>query len=153
MGITVDKEIQAYIDDHKISGWCKLLPPMPITEIPQMIADCDIPVMPFPNFLAWRVSSPIKLMEYLAMGKRVLVPNMEAFTEVFGNSTDLVYYLNTEAENQVEELANSVRSLIDSKVIEGGNFSIKARKFVADNYTWEKQAENLFSFANSLWEK
>jgi glycosyltransferase involved in cell wall biosynthesis len=83
IGICVDTSIPKYVEQTGIEEWCKLLPPVPLKEIPRLVSNADLPVMPFPNFMAWRVSSPIKLMEYLAMGKKVLAPNIEAFTDVF----------------------------------------------------------------------
>jgi glycosyltransferase involved in cell wall biosynthesis len=94
VGIVVDDQIKEYIKENKLESWCKLLPPVPLDEIPQLIANSDLPVLPFPHFMAWRVSSPIKLMEYLAMCKKVLAPNMEAFTDVFGENSNLVFYYN-----------------------------------------------------------
>ena len=71
VGICVDRGIESYIKSNNLEDWCKLLKPVPLEDIPQYIMDCDLPVLPFPNFMAWRVSSPIKLMEYLAMGKKL----------------------------------------------------------------------------------
>lgn len=150
IGITVDKEIKNYIKNNKLESWCKLLPAVALPEIPGMITQCDLPVLPFPNFMAWRVSSPIKLMEYLAMGKKVLAPNMEAFTDVFGKESDLVYYFDTNQPNQVEAMKTSIKYLIDSKELKQGNYFPDARKLVTENYSWEKQAAKLFNFCASL---
>lgn len=146
VGICVDDEIRQYIERKKLKKWCKLLTPVPIDEIPQMIAQCDLPVLPFPNFMAWRVSSPIKLMEYLAMGKKVLAPNMEAFADVFGKNSELVFYFDTNNTNQIEAIKESLKNIIDNKQLANGNYFPATRKFVAMNYTWEKQAQKLFDF-------
>jgi glycosyltransferase involved in cell wall biosynthesis len=150
VGILVDKEIEDYCDENNITSWCKLLPPVSLVEIPQLIADCDLPVLPFPDFMAWRVSSPIKLMEYLAMGKKVLVPNMECFTNVFASRTDIVFYYDTKNDDPIRTIADSIRFIVDKKKLVSRNFFPEIRQFVTDNYTWEKQAAKLFEFCKSL---
>ena len=101
IGICVDQSIPNYLKEHRLESWCKLLPAVPLDEIPELVLNTDLPVLPFPNFMAWRVSSPIKLMEYLAMGKKVLAPDMEAFTDVFGQHPDLVFYFDTRNTYQI----------------------------------------------------
>jgi len=150
VGICVDKEIKYYINDNKLETWCKLLPPVPLSVIPEFIAKCDLPILPFPNFMAWRVSSPIKLMEYLAMGKKVMAPNMEAFTDVFGTDSELVFYFDTNHPNQVEAIAEKLKAILDEKILNKGNYFPQARKFVSENYTWEKQSEKLFNFCKAI---
>lgn len=150
VGITVDKEIKRYIEESAISSWCKLLPPVLLEEIPQMIANCDLPVMPFPDFMAWRVSSPIKLMEYLAMGKKVLVPNMECFTDVFGSRSDLVFYYESKSKEPVKEIANAIRRILDNNALAYCNFYAEIRAFVLERYTWQTQAAKLFDFCRNL---
>jgi len=150
VGITVDKEIIEYIQESAIRSWCKVLPPVSLKEIPQLIANCDLPVMPFPDFMAWRVSSPIKLMEYLAMGKKILVPNMECFTDVFGSRSDLVFYYESKNQDLVTEIANTIKDILDNNSLGNNNFFPELRKFVIERYTWERQAAKLFDFCESL---
>ena len=92
IGKIVDNSLKEYILDHNLGAWCKLYDAKPLSEIPALIAKCDLPVLPFPDFLPWRVSSPIKLMEYMAMGKPVLVPDMECFTDVLPEDSGIAYY-------------------------------------------------------------
>jgi len=150
VGICVDKVIKDYISDNNLEDWCKLLPPVALSEIPALITQCDLPILPFPNFMAWRVSSPIKLMEYLAMGKKVMAPNMEAFTDVFGKDSELVFYFDTNNPNQIDAIAEKLKAILDEKILDVSDYFTEARNFVSENYTWEKQAEKLFSFCESL---
>lgn len=150
IGIRVDKAIDDYIENHNLYKWCKLLPPVDITEIPQMIADCDLPVLPFPDFMAWRVSSPIKLMEYLAMGKKVLAPDMESFTDVFSEGSNLVFYYNTNNSDKIGTLSKGIKQIIDKHLLKNGNFYPEARDFVTNNYTWGIQASYLLEFCSDL---
>ena len=148
VGIVVDQEIKDYIYNNNLSSWCKLMPPVAIEEIPSLIATSDLPVLPFPRFMAWRVSSPIKLMEYLAMGKKVLAPDIEAFTDVFKDRDDLLYYFDSKEKDQVLAIKNVIESIYyNGKPQQVNNECVR---FVRSNYTWEKQAEKLFNFTKTL---
>jgi glycosyltransferase involved in cell wall biosynthesis len=150
IGILVDKDINDYCEIHNLKAWCKILPPIPLYEMPQVIADCDLPVLPFPDFMGWRVSSPIKLMEYLAMGKKVLAPNIECFTNVLGLNSDLCFYYDRYNQDPIGTIADAIKHILDGRLLANGNYFHKIRKFALENYTWEKQASNLFSFCESL---
>jgi len=149
VGICVDRGIESYIKSNNLEDWCKLLKPVPLEDIPQYIMDCDLPVLPFPNFMAWRVSSPIKLMEYLAMGKKALAPDLEAFTDVFGKDSKLIFLYDATRDNQIEEISKSIAQIIDRNLL-NEHKSQNTIDFVSANYTWDKQANNLFDFCKSL---
>src|SRR5690606_19672105 len=149
IGICVDKEIETYIKTKSIENWCKLLPAVPLREIPQFIIDCDLPVLPFPDFMAWRVSSPIKLMEYLAMGKKALAPNIESFTDVFNEKADLIFLYNSKVDDPITEISLNIAHIIDGSLLEN-HISKDATDFVDSNYTWDEQASNLFDFCKHL---
>lgn len=149
IGIVVDLSISDYITKNKIENWCELLPSENLSKMPQYIANSDLPVLPFPNFMAWRVSSPIKLMEYLAMGKKVLAPNLEAFTDVFGSKEESVFYFDSTKNNDIQEMSNKIKEIIDFDLTKKHN-PLLLVEFVKSNYTWEKQAENLLEFCQNL---
>lgn len=147
IGKIVDKSIRKYIEDNKYNSWCHLYDAKPLEEIPAMVAKCDLPLLPFPDFLAWRVSSPIKLMEYMAMGKPVLVPDMECFTDILLPESGMVYYYNLHANNLIEEMADAIIQRVENKT--GDKTYVKENaciKYVKENFTWKKQAENLMNF-------
>lgn len=148
VGVIVDNEIVNYVKKNDLEHWCKLMPPVSLDEIPQLILDADLPVLPFPNFMAWRVSSPIKLMEYLAMGKKVLAPNMEAFTDVFESKDDLLYYFNSKANDPIIEMKNVIETIYNK--YNSNSVNEDCVDYVSKNYTWELQAQKLFKFMEQL---
>jgi len=152
VGFHSDKAVYTYIKEKRLEKWCILLEALPLTEMPKMISGCDLPVLPFPDFMAWRVSSPIKLMEYLAMGKKVLAPDMECFTDVFGKSSDKVFYYERESVDPVSAIAEAIKEIIDNNLLNEVRFYPENRAYVMEHYTWEKQASKLFNFCKSLWE-
>ncbi|WP_418702293.1 glycosyltransferase [Bacteroides sp.] len=151
IGKIVDKDLKTYITDKRIGHWCKLYDAKPLSEMPAMVAHCDLPVLPFPNFMAWRVSSPIKLMEYLAMGKPVLAPNMECFTDILNANSGMVHYYDMHNEHVIEEISNAIIHIIEQR--EYTNAFIKNQvciDYVKEKFTWKAQVHHLYKFCNKL---
>ena len=152
IGIVVDPLLNTYVKEHHLEDFCHILPPMPLADIPQEIACSDLAVMPFPYYLIWRTSSPIKLMEYLAMGKPVLVPDQECFTDVFGkNGMDGVTYYNAQASDLVAELTNALRGYIAQTPMQKETPCLPHLiQFVSNGYTWKQQAEKIAAWSQQL---
>jgi glycosyltransferase involved in cell wall biosynthesis len=67
------------------SGAVQLLNPIPYEKVPQMLAHIHVGVLPFPDEEKFRVSSPIKLFEYMASGMPILVTRIVCHTDVVGS--------------------------------------------------------------------
>ena len=121
---------------------------VPYEDVPKYIVSCHIGILPLPNLNWWRVSSPLKLMEYLAMGKSVIVTDIEAHREVLNNSPCGIFIKS----NNPEEIAQGIirAYTLKDKLKEIGKIG---REIVAHDYTWKKQADNLMNFLESLQKK
>jgi glycosyltransferase involved in cell wall biosynthesis len=146
IGNCVDRDaFLKIIKDNGLEKTCRILAPVPYEEVPRLIMDCDLPVIPFPDFIGWRVSSPIKLMEYMAMGKSMVVTDIAAHRDVL-DEVDFVFYSK---DSRPESLADAVdrayrkRSDLD-------NLGRKARETALTGYTWGRQAERLLQFFQSV---
>ena len=73
------------------SGRIRWVPPVPHEEIPVRLGQAHIGVLPFPDEEKFRVSSPIKLFEYMAAGLPVLATRIVCHTDVIG-SGDYVFW-------------------------------------------------------------
>jgi glycosyltransferase involved in cell wall biosynthesis len=60
-----------------LEEYVTFLAPVPIADVPGYLAACDGAVIPLPDEVIWRVSSPLKLYEDLAMGLPVLATDIE----------------------------------------------------------------------------
>ena len=146
IGRIVDYKILNYIKSKNIDSYINILSPKPIQRMPALIAECDLPVLPFPKFIGWRVSSPIKLFEYLAMEKIVVATNIEAFTNIFRDNQKFVIYSKT---SKPRDLASTI--LYVFKNFEELKFYNKnSRKFIVNNYTWQHQALKLNKFFSNI---
>lgn len=108
-------------------------------DIPRYLAVADAGMLPLPDLMWWRVSSPIKLMEYLAMGKPVLVTDIEAHRDVLGDAS-FAYYAG---RGGVEAWAEGMLQLHAG--LDGRRTAIAgaSRDFARENLTWDRQAELL----------
>lgn len=51
---------------------------VPYAEIPRYVRSAELAILPFPDISWWQVSSPIKLMEYLALGIPIVATDIAA---------------------------------------------------------------------------
>ena len=146
IGNIVDKaELYDFVRENKMEEYCKILAPVEIEKIPDLIASCDLPVIPLSNFIGWRVSSPLKLMEYLAMGKCIVVTDIEAHRDIMGSMPFAFYAKSEKAEDLKEAIELAYRN--KHKFKEYGEL---ARKFALEKYTWKIQANNLINFLDNI---
>jgi glycosyltransferase involved in cell wall biosynthesis len=108
-------------------------------DIPRYLAVADAGMLPLPDLMWWRVSSPIKLMEYLAMGKPVLVTDIEAHRDVLGDAP-FAYYAG---RGEVEPWAKGMLHLHTTLDGRGAEIATATRAFARDILTWDRQAERL----------
>ena len=73
------------------SGRVCVLQPVPHNQVPDILADAHIGVLPFPDEEKYRVSSPIKLFEYMAAGLPILATRVVCHTDVIGDG-DYVFW-------------------------------------------------------------
>ena len=70
------------IEEIKKNDSAVYLPPVNHTEVPRYISIADVCVSPLPDILWWRISSSLKVMEYMACGKPIALSRMKAHTDV-----------------------------------------------------------------------
>jgi len=128
-----------------IEAHVKLVDSVSYEQIPFFLAISDIGILPFPNLLWWRVSSPIKLLEYMAMEKPIIATEIEAHRDVLRSGSHAVFV----SSNHPAEMARAIiwsrknRTRLKKCGKEG-------RKIVETEYTWDHQAEKLEYYLNSL---
>ena len=105
----------------------ELCPPIPFEKVPSAIRSFDVCMMPFTQDVISEWADPLKLYEYLAMGKPVV-------STVNFNQEAPVFIGRTAAEFS-DQIA---RALMAS-----GEVDIARRQGFAAQYTWRKQAEKM----------
>lgn len=115
--------------------------PVPYKNIPSYISICDVGILPFPKITWWEVSNPLKLMEYLAMGKPVILTDIAAHRSIVDSNPCATFI----ESNEPEKIAISISNLYKRKdeLVYIGELG---RKIIEEKYTWEKQAFSFKSF-------
>ncbi|MCP5178816.1 MAG: glycosyltransferase [Pseudomonadales bacterium] len=110
----------------------------PYEQVVERIANADCCICPLPDLPEWRVSSPLKVLEYLACEKPVILTPMLAHTEV---ATDLpsVFWTRGYAPADfsraiVEVIETLARGDVDCR---------SGRQRIVDNFRWTSHAQRL----------
>jgi len=114
-------------------------------EVPSFIAMSDVAVVPLANSPNWRFQCPLKLLEYLAMEKVVIVTDILAHREVIGKSQSGIYVQSIDPK----EIAAAITFAHDNRD-RLSDWGKAGRNIVEDAYTWEKVARNLDEYLSSI---
>ncbi len=103
---------------------------VPHELVPAYIKMMDICVIP--NHETY--TSPVKLFEYMAMGKAVLVPDFESMREIVKNGeTGILFDLQNDGiKRAMDELVKNAKWR--------NQLGYNARQHILGNYTWDKNA-------------
>ncbi|MEO0130238.1 MAG: glycosyltransferase [candidate division WOR-3 bacterium] len=116
-----------------------LLGPRPYSLIPYYINFFDICILPFKKDEVAYNSDPIKIYEYLALGKPVVSTPIGTSDD---NLDELVYFARTDEEFIVN---------INKALKENNQFlQEKRREYIFQNHTWEKRAETFIKVISSF---
>lgn len=135
------EEIRWLREKLNLKDTVELLDPVPYEDVPHYINRADAGVLPFPNWPGWNTSSPIKLFEYLACCKPVIVTRIPAHTNVLAGK-DFAFW----AESSTPEDIGQAIEEAYARRSEFEKLGEEAREFVMENYTWGKQAQKLEEF-------
>ena len=121
--------------------------PVEQIEVPKFILMCDVSIIPLPANHYWRFQSPLKLLEYLAMEKVVILTDMPAHRAVVGNSECGIYLSSIKPTEIAEAIEFAYAN--KSNLVEWGK---NGGRIVGREYTWEKVAGDLEDFLNNLYD-
>ena len=118
------------------------------SEVPKFISLCDVGISPLPDHPYWRHQCPLKLLEYLAMEKVVIVTDIAAHRSVICENECGIYVSSTEPIDIAEKIEYAYNNR--ENLEKWGKFG---RKIVREKYTWEKVASDLENYMLSLNER
>jgi glycosyltransferase involved in cell wall biosynthesis len=131
-------DLERQVESSGLSGRITFTGARPYEEIPSLIDAMDIGVMPDSN----SYGSPIKIFEYMAMGKAVIAPRLAPIEEIVTDGKDGILF---PPKNQVAlreaivELCRNVEYRI--------RLGRCARQKVLDHFTWKRHAEAIITAA------
>jgi len=110
-------------------------------DVPRFIAMSDLPIVPLPDLPNWRNQCPLKLLEYLAMEKAVMLTDIPANREIVGKRECGIYISSVDPEEIAQAITYAYRNR-DSL----GKWGKVGRAIVEDKYTWEKVTKELLDY-------
>ena len=115
-------------EEHHLENRIILTGRQPFERIPEFLAAADIYMLPAHNNEIMHDIVPIKMYEYMAMGKPVITTKLPGVMKEFGDDHGVIYV------DKPEDVIKKAIELIENGSIE--EKGRKARKFV-EKYSWE----------------
>jgi len=114
-------------------------------DVPKYIAMCDIGIVPLPNISYWRHQCPLKLLEYLAMKRTVILTDIPAHRKIIDNKESGIFISSTNPE----EIAKAITYAYENKD-KLDKWGATGREIVLTEHSWEEAAKKLEKFLLSL---
>ena len=86
-------------------------------------------------------ASPLKLFEYMALGRAIVAPNAANIREILTDGADGLLF----KPNDPASLARAIRELAASSELRAKLGAAAARKIIEDDITWERNARKVIS--------
>jgi len=107
-------------------------------DVPKYIAMSDVGIVPLPDIPDWRNQCPLKLLEYLAMKKTVIVTDIPANREIVGDKKCGIYVSSCDPIKIAKAIDFAYNN--KEKLKDWGELG---RTIVIQKYSWDKAAEDL----------
>lgn len=119
----------------------KVLPYVSYLEVPKFIEKADVLVIPnsAKDAISKEDSSPLKLFEYMASGKKIVASDVPAIRSVLSEKEAWFF-----KPDDADDLRKVLENALSSRNIKGEQAAMKAK-----NYSWSNRAEKIISFLNS----
>ena len=122
-------DLQKIREEHHLENRIILTGRQPYERIPEFLAAADICLLPaYPTEKIMQDIVPIKIYEYMAMGKPVITTKLPGVMKEFGENHGVIY-----VEKPEDALGNAIELIEPGSVKEEGR---KARRFV-EKYNWD----------------
>jgi glycosyltransferase involved in cell wall biosynthesis len=111
-------------------------------DLPSYVASFDIALQPEVTPYA----SPLKLFEYMAIGKPIVAPAMDNIREVLEDGTDGLLF----TPNDSESLGQAVRTLVKDAGLRARLAAAAVAKVREQDLTWSRNARRAMSTVTRL---
>ncbi len=131
---------------EEIKEQVNILPNIPYNEIENYLRIADVGIIPLsPEHIWWKVSSPLKTLEYLAAGKPIIATNIPFHRKIFEKGNCGILIESSSPEAIAEGITNMYKNKNDLK-----KMGQEGRKIVEKFYTWNVMAKKVEDFLNEL---
>lgn len=138
-------ELEEYAGELGVGNRVMVKPPVGHDVISQYIRRSDCAIMAYPNIEYWNNNNPIKLLEYLALGKVVICSDIWTFRNVMKNSKCCCYIKNNDPKNIAAGITYCYENRDKLKT-----WGREGVEIVSGRFTWGRQAQELLNFIKLL---
>lgn len=141
------KQVESLVDRLNLRGIFRFIGYVSQEAVVEYLSLADLCVAPYKPAAWFKVSlpeTPLKVVEYMALGKTVVMSRISDENVVSWSGGGLLI-----APNQVSELASTIINLInDEKLL--NTMGKKGRRYAEENLSWAKIAKRLVEIYQSL---
>lgn len=148
LGIDCSKnnDFQRLGNQINVNNNLEFIPAVEHELIPSYIDLCDVGAIPLPTQnIWWKVSAPLKTLEYLAMSKPIIATNIPFHKEIFEKGQCGVLIENSDPKTIAQAITQLYKN--KEKLESMGRIG---REIVEKYYTWEKSATDLEFFIKKI---
>jgi glycosyltransferase involved in cell wall biosynthesis len=134
---TERRDLEAFA--RQSGGRIQVAPPVPHQQVPTLLAEAHVGLLPFPDEEKFRVSSPIKLFEYMAAGLPIMATRIMCHTDVVGAGCYVFWAEDSSREGLLDALLQIEQDR--GRLPQMGSLAAAA----APKWTWAQAARKLQS--------
>jgi glycosyltransferase involved in cell wall biosynthesis len=140
------KDISELINSFGLQKQVMLVPPVNHNDIYSYLDTCDVGVIPLsPQYIWWRVSAPLKTLEYLSRGKPILTTNIPFHQRIFDKAKCGLLIPSSERKILTEAIT---KIYLEKKFLP--EMGAAGRDVVRKYFTWGQSALDLELFINKI---
>jgi glycosyltransferase involved in cell wall biosynthesis len=140
------KKLIKLSNDKGVEKQVNILPKVKYEKIRNYLKISDIGIIPLPPEIKWwRVSAPLKTLEYLAAKKPIIATNIPFHCKIFEKVNCGILIKS----GSPETIAIAIKKIYENKN-ELKKMGEDGRKIVEKYYTWEVMAEKMEKFLTQL---
>jgi glycosyltransferase involved in cell wall biosynthesis len=132
---TEKEDLKAFADQS--DGQVKVYEVIPNERMPEVLARAHVGALPFPDEEKYRVSSPIKLFEYMGAGMPILATKIVCHTDVMGNGNYVFWADDSDVKGLLKGLQKTWQARTRLEAL--GKEALLASK----DWTWAASAKRL----------
>jgi glycosyltransferase involved in cell wall biosynthesis len=139
----LERPFRQYVKDRNLDNSVTLTGWVPHAAVPSHIAAMDVALMPDSNFYG----SPIKIFEYMALGKSVIAPALGPLQEVITDGIDGILLPPGDKQALSDAIVRLARDESTRQAV-----GRKAKETVLAKHTWKRNAERTAEILGRLLE-
>ena len=119
--------------------------PVNFHSVPDYISMSDVGLVPLPNIPIWRYQQPLKLLEYMAMGKTIIATDSPAHRYVAGENSNVVHVRNLNPNELAKAMVYAYENREKLK-----DWGRAGQQVIAEKYVWKKVNDDLISYLKRI---